>query len=183
MKSKKILLTGFEAFGGDNRNPSMEIAKAVKSNHSEVDILILPVEYENAFLFLLEKVKKGNYDFLIMLGLAKSRSKFELEHCAINFTDSSMADNCGALVLGTKIAEGAPDFLFADECFFGLEHENLKHSFHAGNFVCNHLYYKMLHENILKCVFIHVPWGEDLKSQQELNAKFLEIFFYCIKLV
>lgn len=183
MKSKKILLTGFEAFGGDNRNPSTEIASFIMNKYPEVDILILPVEYEKAFLMATEKLKQRNYDLLIMLGLAKSRVNFEIEHCAVNFSNSAMADNSGTQYLNKKIIEGASDFYFANSKYLNLELENLEHSFHAGNFVCNQLYFKILHENILESVFIHVPWSEDENVQKSFNIKFLDIFNNCIKLV
>ena len=47
---KKILVTGFEPFGGDTRNPSGEAVRMLSTNENiEIRKLILPVSWKRAF--------------------------------------------------------------------------------------------------------------------------------------
>ena len=69
-KKRSLLITGFEPFGGDARNPSGESVLALKYENAEIRKLILPVSWERAFPEIEKVWNDWKPDALLMVGLA-----------------------------------------------------------------------------------------------------------------
>ena len=68
----KILLTGFDPFGGEKINPAQEAVNKVSNNinGAEVIKLIIPTVYEKSLAAIDEAIKKHNPDIVISIGQA-----------------------------------------------------------------------------------------------------------------
>ncbi len=160
----KILVSGFKPFLGQKINPSQNLALDLEKNFDNVEALILPVEFTKSFLILQQKIQVSRPDYLIMLGQASGRKNICFEKIALNWCQSHHADENnfrpqpGHLVPESELALMT---LFPID----LHYEELKAlnkaveiSFLAGTYVCNDLYYRVLHSHRdLQAVFIHVP--------------------------
>lgn len=171
-QTKKILLTGFEPFGGMATNPSEELVRSLadcRMDGIELSTMILPVEYHRAMDIIREQV--GLYDMIVMFGVARSRQEVSLERVAINLMDASSHDNAGYRPIDEPIATDGPTAYFStmpikQVVAYLKEHGvSCKISNTAGTYVCNAVYYAALHHAAIhgldtKCLFIHLPGVE-----------------------
>lgn len=198
----RVLITGFGAFGSISDNPSgrllSQFGEQGLEGADELRLEQLPVAYRQAGARIRELLDGYAPDLCIMLGVADNRQRICLERIAINLDDSSLADNDEDLASDREIVPGAPLALRSDlplEELAGALNAALEGpdgpaepaygvSNHAGNFVCNHLYYNALEHAALRglsapCLFIHVPmslecnaggkeYGWTLASQETL---------------
>lgn len=164
---KKILVTGFEAFKGERINPSQLLLQSLV-NIPQVDILLLPVSFEKAFLILQVKLQQEHYDYVLLLGQAGGRDKVSLERVAINWRETESADNDGVNAYpGHPILQESEPAYFSSLPLVAMRDSlhalqiPVEISFTAGAYVCNDLFFKTAH--LLKntatcCGFIHVPY-------------------------
>jgi pyroglutamyl-peptidase len=159
-------MTGFEPFGGDEVNPSWE---AVKLLAPEVDTHLLPCRFGDAMDELWAAVERVEPDVVICVGLAGGRPEVSVERVAINLDDARIPDNAGAQPLDRPIAADGPAAYFATipvkACVASARAvgvpAGLSHT--AGTFVCNHVFYGLLHRAAtlrpgLRGGFVHVPY-------------------------
>ena len=180
----KILITGFKPFLGADCNPSEHLSKEVSNQYSEVDSLILPVEFGRAFDVLSEQLLRIDYDFVLMLGLGSGRKNIGFEKIGLNWVQSEHRDEAGTLPKTGRILPDAPLALMSkvsiDEIFSALKNENhaVEISFSAGTYVCNDLYFRVLSQfPKLKAVFIHVPGTQEMEipQQQKTVSRIIEL--------
>lgn len=170
----KVLVTGFDAFGGDAINPSWLAAKALHGRvilgHSVV-VAQLPTAFDDSLLALRTLLKQHSPPLTICVGQAGGRNAIALERVAINVNDARIADNAGAQPMDTPVVLGAPAAYFSTlpikAMLLALQRGGIpaEVSQTAGTFVCNHVFYGLMHlmatERGLKRSrggFIHVPW-------------------------
>lgn len=162
------LVTGFEPFGGLGRNPTGEIALALKG-------AVLPVDYARVGPSLDALLARGPRAVLL-LGLAVGRSRISLERVAINFRDGRRPDNAGAVPRGSEVVPGGPAAYFSTlplEAMHGaLEREGLpvEYSLTAGGYLCNAAFYLARHKlggRPVPCGFVHMPPTPDLALAAE----------------
>ena len=75
---KKLLISGFEPFGGSNLNSSQLVVEAISKESFtglELSAVILPVEFDKAADALLSKVKEINPEIIIAFGQAEGRKE------------------------------------------------------------------------------------------------------------
>jgi pyroglutamyl-peptidase len=166
---KKVLISGFEPFGGSHLNSSQLVVEAIsKENLSglELSAVILPVEFDKAARVLFSKVNDFNPEIIISFGQAEGRKAITPEKIAINLDSARIPDNAGELRVNKVIVEAGADGYFSTlpiekmvaavkEC--GLESEI---SLSAGAFLCNHIFYHLQHqllEREVKSGFVHLP--------------------------
>lgn len=167
--ARSLLVTGFGPFGGEKINPS-EILIRELQDRDGLEVQLLPVEYDGAFRKLERALNENNHRCLLMLGQAGGRSKINLERVALNFQDSSSADEMGIKRLEQKIRHGGAEALFTGlplrkirEEMVAAGHEVVT-SISAGSFVCNVTYYKALEwlaqnpNRLDHALFVHVPY-------------------------
>jgi pyroglutamyl-peptidase len=180
----KVLITGFDAFGGLSFNPSEElIKKLIRSrpldSFEEIEALVLPTQYVEASRAILFKIEHWSPDYVIMFGLANDADSIRLERFALNIADVESADNAGDLKVAETIIGDGPTAYQTDVPLERIKSVLWKQgidaevSNHAGAYVCNYVYYQVLH-NIrrrpTKALFVHVP----LRSRRTVQRVFSE---------
>ena len=167
MAVTKILLTGFEPFGGYCENSSWAVA--VKVSALDVEGVVaeqMPVSFNRVGVALREAVKRHKPDVIMMLGQSALTDAVKLERVAINLMDSANADNDGYQPNEEPIYQGENNALFTTLPIKQLRDavEQLgtpaKLSSSAGLYVCNRLYYEALRlcqGTSMQALFVHLP--------------------------
>lgn len=169
-----VLLTGFDAFGGATVNPSW---LAVKALHNEVvagHVLLaaqLPTTFNASFAELRRLMRRHKPALVICVGQAGGRNAMSLERAALNIADAGIADNAGAQPLDMPVVASGPAAYFSTlpikAMLQALQHSGVaaEVSQTAGTFVCNHVFYGLMHSlekrrgsDVTRGGFIHVPY-------------------------
>lgn len=166
---KKLLISGFDPFGGERINPSFEAVKLLPDVIGEYELtkIELPTVFGRAAEIMIEKIEEIHPDAVICVGQAGGRRGITPEVIGINLREASIADNAGNMPRNEKIRKAAPDGIFSTlpvrEMVEAIKAEGLPAylSYSAGSFVCNDLLYSLLYEfkdTEIKIGFIHVPF-------------------------
>lgn len=166
---KKLLITGFEPFGGQTINPSWQSVLALEDKIG--DYSITKLEIPTAFKFgaekVLEKAEEIRPDVIICVGQAGGRNAITPEVVAINLMDANIPDNLGYKPINEPIFKDGENAYFSNlpirEMVKAISFEGIpaKLSYSAGAFVCNEVLYTLLHKfngTNVKVGFIHVPF-------------------------
>lgn len=168
----KILLTGFEPFGGIPINPSQSVVEAIGRRasecRSELVTEVLPCEFHAAGKRLVTLIRELKPDAVVSLGLAASAATVRLERHALNLNDALRPDNAGDLASGRPIDPAGPigywSTLPLDAMLQALKGRDIPSAItnHAGAYVCNHVMYTARHEierlgSGTLSGFIHLP--------------------------
>lgn len=166
----KILVTGFDPFGGEPTNPAIESVKRIDDNieGAEVIKLEIPTVFHKASDVVEAKIKEVKPDVILSVGQAGGRYGITVERVAINEDDARIEDNEGNQPIDVKIREdGAPAYFASlpiKAMVEEIKKENIPASVSnsAGTFVCNHIMYQDLYlaekYGDIKAGFIHVPF-------------------------
>jgi len=163
-----LLVTGFEPFGGLERNPSADVAQALAAD--DVVTAVLPVEYRKIGRSL-EALLTQPFDAVVLLGVAITRSVICPERVAINFRDPTRRDNDGQVPSPSEVIEDGPAAYFStlplDELVTASRAAGAPAaiSVSAGSFLCNASFYlarHLLDETGTRAGFIHLPPTPDL---------------------
>ena len=173
-KQKKILLTGFDAFGGESLNPSWLAVKALHGRQVLGHAVVaaqLPTVFDESLIALDALLKKHQPALVICVGQAGGRSALSLERVAINVNDARIADNAAAQPIDTPVVSGGPAAYFTTLPIKAMlaallqEGIEVEVSQTAGTFVCNHVFYGLMHALATKRTlrharggFVHVPF-------------------------
>ena len=113
---KRILVTGFEPFGGETVNPSWEAVRALPEEIPGGRLVKaqIPVEYEKSGAELRRLLEKENPDLTILCGQAGGRKWVCVECCAINRDHAQAPDNAGEVRRYRPIAPEGPAAYFTD---------------------------------------------------------------------
>lgn len=176
---KNILLTGFAPFGGETVNPSWEAVRQLEGTRvarHRVHARELPVEFHASLKTLRKQIRELKPDVIVCVGQAGGRNTISLERIAINVDDARIPDNAGAQPVDEAIVEDGPDAYFTRLPIKTLLRD-LKAagvpaavSQTAGTFVCNHVFYGLLHavrkRRNVKAGFIHIPFSPEQAARQ-----------------
>ena len=167
----KILVTGFDPFGGEAINPAWEAVSRLPKEIEGAEIVTvqIPTVFGDSAKRLFEAVEQQQPDAVVCVGQAGGRFGITPERVAINVDDARIADNKGQQPLDTVIqADGAPAYfttLPVKAMVEAVKAAGLPASLSntAGTFVCNHimyqnLYYLAKHHPNTQGGFIHVPY-------------------------
>ncbi len=167
-----VLLTGFAPLGGETCNPSQDAVCALEGEVIEgrrVVTRCLPVEFGASLAALNEAIAEVRPELVLCVGQAGGRAQISLERIAINVDDARIPDNAGAQPVDTAIAEDGPAAYFASlpikAMLAALRAEGIpaEISQTAGTFVCNHVFYGLMHalQNVpgVRGGFIHIPYS------------------------
>ncbi len=170
MPPPRILLTGFEPFGGDSVNPSWLVAQALHGQRIDgatVHALQLPCVFGHALVVLQDALRHQRPQLVLALGLAAGRAELSVERVAINVDDARIADNAGAQPIDQPVVARAPAAYFSNLPIKAMVHEMeaagvpAAISQTAGTFVCNHVFYGLMHllrrRRGVRGGFMHVP--------------------------
>lgn len=168
----KLLLTGFEPFGGQSINPSQRVVETLATRTlPSVDLhtAILPVDHERGPAALLAAYESTRPDAVICLGEAGRRTHISIERVAINLLDDRLPDNAGRQIVDEPIVVDGPAAYFCTLPVLAI-HAAVRASgvpaelsLSAGTFLCNQVTYTLLHRlatSQQSCVagFIHLPF-------------------------
>ncbi len=167
----KIMITGFEPFGGESVNPSLEAVKRLPDEIAGAQIckVQVPVVRYRALECIKANVSFYRPDAVISVGQAGGRIGITPERIGINCDDYGIPDNGGNAPVNEKIFEDGPDAYFATLPVLAMT-EAIKAagipasvSNTAGTYVCNHVLYgtryflEKEYPGIISG-FIHVPF-------------------------
>ncbi|MEP7157491.1 MAG: pyroglutamyl-peptidase I [Betaproteobacteria bacterium] len=170
---RRILVTGFTPFGGEDTNPSWELVKQLPDTIGgyRIEKLRVPTEFGKAIEVAAKAMDKLQPQVVLCFGQAGGRSRMSVERVAINVDDARIPDNAGRQVIDEPIRNGAPAAYFCSvpvkAMVAGMTRAGApaEVSNSAGTFVCNHLIYGVLHHiatqgYAMRAGFIHVPFME-----------------------
>jgi pyroglutamyl-peptidase len=169
-----VLVTGFEPFGTDSINPSWMAAQALHGRMAAGHRIVaaqLPTVFNGAIATLRRELLRHKPALVVGTGQAGGRTPISLERVAINVDDARIPDNVGAQPVDTPVIEGGPAAYFSTLPIKAMLAAMLdagitaEVSQTAGTFVCNHVFYGLMHELATNAAlagirggFIHVPW-------------------------
>ena len=169
----RILVSGFEPFGGEAINPTAELVTLMNEGEffgalkCELRAVLLPVTFDQAFSVLEAAIRDFNPDIVLSLGQAGGRDAIEFERVAVNLIDSEAADNVGHVVRSRPVISGAREAYFSTlpllELVDAVKREGIpaRISNSAGLYVCNSVFYQLQHRTRFTKIisgFIHVPY-------------------------
>ncbi|WP_252236427.1 pyroglutamyl-peptidase I [Clostridium sp. CH2] len=167
----KVLITGFDPFGGESINPALEAVKKLPNTISNAEIIKLeiPTVFKKSLNKIEENILAHKPDILISIGQAGGRFGITPERVAINIDDARIQDNEKNQPIDLKVFEDGENAYFTTLPIKAMVKEMQEAgipssvSNSAGTFVCNHVMYGVLYminkkyPNI-KGGFIHVPY-------------------------
>ena len=165
----RILVTGFEPFGGDSVNPSWLVAQQLEGMSfagAQVQAVQLPCVFGISAQVLVQALAQHQPDVVLALGLAQGREGISIERVAINVDDARIPDNAGQQPIDTPVVPGGPAAYFSTLPIKRLAQglQQAGHPAHisqtAGTFVCNHVFYALQHHLLGQHVmsgFVHLP--------------------------
>ena len=167
----KILVTGFEPFGGETVNPAWEAVRALPNEIGGAQIvrLRLPVTFDGCLPPLIDMIKREQPDAVLCIGQAGGRAAITPERVAINLDDARIPDNDGFQPVDAPVVPGGPAAYFSTLPIRAMAEAmraagaDAQISNTAGTYVCNSLMYAVLHgmhtrRPGLPCGFIHLPY-------------------------
>jgi pyroglutamyl-peptidase len=168
-----VLVTGFEPFDNDPVNPSWEVARALQGwscKGHQVQAVQLPCVFGQAAAQLDAALAQWQPRLVVGLGLAGGRTEWQPERVAINCDDARIPDNAGGQPVDTAVVPGGPAAYFSTlpikAIVQALRAAGLPASVSntAGTFVCNHVFYALMHRLAgrpgvpgVRGGFVHVP--------------------------
>lgn len=170
----KILVTGFDPFGGEKVNPAYEAVKLLPDNIAGADIIKLeiPTVFTRSVSVVEEGIKKHQPDVILSIGQAGGRTSITVEKVAINLAEARIPDNDGEQPLDQALKDDGDTAYFATipvKAIVNKIRENgipANMSYTAGTYVCNSIMYNVLYltnkkyPNI-KAGFMHVPFSTE----------------------
>lgn len=167
----KVLISGFDPFGKESINPSIEAVKLLPDQIGDIEIIkvMLPTIAYACVDSMLAHIEAHKPDVVINVGQAGGYAKIALERVAININDFSICDNKGQMFCDEAIYEDGENAYFSTlplrQVKTQLEKANIAATISnsAGTFVCNHLMYAMRYWQIKQKLryrsgFVHIPF-------------------------
>lgn len=189
---KKLLITGFEPFGGEKINPSWEAVSRLPSQIGGYVLtkMRIPVVFGEATRLVLDTADSLLPHVILCIGQAGGRSAITPELVGINLRHASIPDNSGNQPKDEPIAVGGAAAYFstlpvrkiAEAISSSGTPSQLSYS--AGAYVCNDLLYSLLahfDKSKTRVGFIHIPYSTDqgkepaMELTQIINALTLAI--------
>lgn len=175
---KKILITGFDPFGGETINPALEAVHLVQPPEGvELVRLEVPTVFGTSAMVLAQAAEREKPDVILCVGQAGGRDSVTPERVAINLMDASIPDNAGCQPVDEPVVPGAENALFSTLPVKAMVQAvrdagiPAKISNTAGTFVCNQLLYSALYlcqkrMPKTRAGFVHLPYLPSQVSQK-----------------
>ena len=166
----KIIVTGFDPFGGEKINPSIKCVKTLPEIEGvELFRVELPTVFKESAIRLNEVINDVKPDAVLCVGQAGGRPGITMERIAINVDDARIPDNRSQQPIDEVIQRDGEAAYFTTlpikrivnairEVGIPAEVSNT-----AGTFVCNHIMYQALFaatkaDKPFKAGFMHIPF-------------------------
>ena len=165
---RRILVTGFDPFGGNEKNLSWEAVSRLPDMIGSCRIcrLRIPTVFGDGALAAMKCAEEISADAILCVGQAGGRKSVTPEVIGVNVRDASIPDNAGRQPLGEPVVPGAGDGYFSTLPVRKIRNAILARgipselSYTAGTFVCNDVLFTLLNRyrgTGTAVGFIHVP--------------------------
>jgi pyroglutamyl-peptidase len=184
----RILLTGFEPFDGHTINVSWEVARTLNGRRiagatadhiAQIVSACVPCRFGACIDELERLLSQHQPQIALCLGQAEGRADITVERVALNVRDARIPDNGGNAPVDEPVsAEGPfayPSRLPVRELVTQLRRAGhpVSISNSAGTFVCNDLFYGLMHltqHSALAAGFIHLPILPEQRRQSAARS-------------
>ena len=184
----KILITGFDPFGGETVNPAHEAVKLLPDTIAGAEIIKLevPTRFHRAGAVLEDAMQRHKPDAVICVGQAGGRAAITPEKVAINLMDGRIPDNAGYQPMDVPILEDGETAYFTSLPVKAMVQRMRDAgipaavSYTAGTYVCNYLLYTLLYlidkkyPNV-RGGFIHVPYAMEQVINKPLGTPSMDL--------
>jgi len=168
---RRVLLTGFEPFGGETVNPSADaVRSAARTGVTDaagaalsIRAAVLPVELARALPVLFELLDEVRPELVLCFGQAGGRCGVTPERVAVNVEEAAEPDNAGAVLSGGPVVAGGPPAYLSTlpvaACVDALHRAAIPASVSttAGTYLCNHVFYGLMHAVALSSAAASTP--------------------------
>ncbi|MFP4001584.1 MAG: pyroglutamyl-peptidase I [Thermoplasmata archaeon] len=168
----RLLITGFDPFGGESVNPASEVVLELDGeeiNGCEIIAKEIPTVYGKSAEVVKEMIDEVEPDVVLHIGQASGTHGIRVERFAVNINDARIEDNEGNQPIDEVIVEDGPAAYWTTiptrKIVEAVKDAGIPSflSYTAGTFVCNHVIYSTanyVEENNLPIHygFIHVPF-------------------------
>ena len=179
---KKLLITGFEPFGGETINPSWE---AVLRLPSEIKGYLLtklriPVTFGEAAQAVIKTAGEISPDVILCIGQAGGRDAVTPELVGINLRHASIPDNSGYQPKDEPIVKDGDAAYFSTlpvrklADVINAEGVPSRVSYSAGAYVCNDVIYTLLSHysgSTTRVGFIHIPYSSEQNKEPSMDIE------------
>lgn len=168
----KVLITGFDPFGGESINPAWEAVKLMKDEIAGAEIIKMqiPTVVNKSIEKIHDRMSEIHPDIVISIGQAGGRFGVTPERVAINITDARIPDNEGNQPIDVPVFEDGDTAYFSNLPVKAMV-QAIKDAGYpsvlsntAGTYICNHVMYGILYYirkefPDTRGGFIHVPYA------------------------
>ena len=177
---KKLLITGFEPFGGERINPSWEAVKRLPDELCGYSLakLKIPVVFGEAAEKVIDVAEKLQPNVILCIGQAGGRAEITPEFVGINLRYAKIPDNKGNQPKDEPVVDGGREAYFSTlpvrRMAEAIDSKGIsaKLSYSAGAYVCNDVLYTLLdnfkNTNTRVC-FIHIPYCSEQNKEPSMN--------------
>ena len=166
---KRLLITGFDPFGGATVNPSWMAVERLPDQIGECVLckLQIPTVFGKAAAAVLEIARQFCPDTILCVGQAGGRAVVTPERIGVNIRDARIPDNAGNQPRGEFVDSSGPAAYFSTLPVEAMAQAirdagvDATVSNSAGAFVCNDVLYSLLHHydgTAVRVGFVHVPY-------------------------
>ena len=178
---KKLLITGFEPFDGEEMNPSWEAVSRLPKEIVGYTLtkLRIPVVFGEAAEQVLAAAEEVRPDVILCVGQAGGRSAITPELVAINLRHARIPDNKGNHPQDEPIIEGGENAYFSTlptrKMAEAISAAGIASqvSYSAGAYVCNDLLYTLLahfQNTRTKVGFVHIPYSKEQGKEPAMEV-------------
>lgn len=184
----KILITGFDPFGGERINPAWEAVRNVPDTvgGASIEKLEIPTVFQKGVAAIVRAVDERKPDAVLSVGQAGGRSAMAVEFVGINWMDARIPDNEGGQPLGETIHEDGETAYFSTLPVQAMADRIRRAglpahvSYSAGTYVCNEVMYSVAyyidkHRRSVRSGFLHVPLAPEQAAHQPIGTPSMSI--------
>jgi len=179
---KKLLITGFEPFDGENINPSWEAVSRLPDEINEYSVakLLIPVVFREAADRIIASAEELKPDVIISVGQAGGRNAITPELVAINLRHATIPDNNQNQPQDECIKDNGATAYFstvrARKMAEAIKSSGLLStvSYSAGAYVCNDVLYTLLDhfkDTKIRVGFIHIPYCTEQNKEPSMSLE------------
>mgnify|MGYP005895577593 CR=1 FL=1 len=185
---KKLLITGFDPFGGEQVNPAFEAVRLLPDEIAGLELckLEIPTEFFKSGVILKDALRAVHPNAVLCVGQAGGRTAVTPERVAINLMDARIPDNAGYQPVDVPIREDGETAYFTSLPVKAMVQRMRDAgipaavSYTAGTYVCNYLLYTLLYLIDKKYPhvrggFIHVPYAMEQVINKPLGTPSMDL--------
>ena len=168
----RIVITGFDPFGGETVNPAYEAVKLLPDRVGDKELIKIkiPTAYRGGVKALEEAIDRYQPDVVLSIGQAGGAACIRVERVAVNLAEARIPDNDGYQPVDKFLREDGENAYFSTLPVKKMQQAIVQAgypsvlSYSAGTYVCNAVMYNALYlaqkrYPSMKAGFIHVPYA------------------------